>query len=146
MRRLDPKNESPQQLFSLPVRKHQVYTFLFLPAFFWLSVVTLSMALLLLLAGSNMPQTFGFLATSLFSAGVLLNLAVNCAIANFPHPKMADKHFVGWLLGLTTLSAMFYLYRIPIVIGVFVLSFLPLRKSHFYATSNRIIGVNIDNG
>ncbi len=125
-----PDEESPDLVYSLPLRTWNLYFSVFIPAMGWLAVVLASLTILI--SGGAGSLAGSFLLQSLFAAAAFLLVASNYALGSYPDIKEAQKRFLYWTTALMVLTAVLYKYRIITVSLLIILPFLQLRKVRFY--------------
>lgn len=126
--RFSTEFESTKIIFTLPISRLQFYFSVFIPTLTWVVLVSSVMAFLIVVAGSDLISAVRFWLKSLLAAILLLTIAINCGVANYPNLKISHKHFVYWLLGLIITCALYYKYRIQIAVTTALLSCIPVLK------------------
>ncbi len=131
-----PENESRQFLYSLPVRRTDLYFSLWLPAAFLSAIVFLVLVFLVFSARQALSwSALTFYCKSWLSAQVLLLAAVHFAMIHYPDHKKVQKRYTYWILLLIVLSALFYPYRFGVAIVLLTISAIPLFRVRFFGCS-----------
>ncbi len=129
--------ESTKIIFTLPISTRQFYYSIFWPAIVWTLIIYTSITFLLFIAGSNLYQVSFFWLKSFTASLLLLTIAMNCGLANYPGTKTAQQHFSKWIMALIFAGALLYKYRILIAITITLMSYISLRKVKLFRTHTR---------
>ncbi|MFQ5752798.1 MAG: hypothetical protein ACE5HI_12450, partial [bacterium] len=136
--RFSPEFESTKIIFTLPISRWQFYYSAFVPALTWVVFVSSIMALLIVFTGSDVILAIIFWLESILAATLLLTIAINCALSNYPSLRISHKRFGSWLFGLIMACALFYKYRIGIAVVTTLLSFAPVWRVRLFRVPQQL--------
>jgi len=132
MQRLDPEIESTKIIFTLPISRFQQYISVLLPALLWSNIIVIALMFLFIVSGSDIQQASLFFGQAVMAAFILVSASVNFSMASYPDIKAAYKKFAYWIISLLIMIAIFYKYRVGVVLFFSLLSFISLiRMNHF---------------
>jgi hypothetical protein len=129
-------SDSKQFLYSLPIRRTDLYFSLWVPAAFLTAVVFLVLVVLVFGVRQALSvSAFAFFSKTWLSAQVLLMAAVHFAMTHYPDHRKVQKRYTYWILLLIVLSALFYPYRFVVAIVLLTISAIPLFRVRFFGCS-----------
>lgn len=131
--RFSPEVEPTQITFTFPISKLQFYFSVFVPALTWVLLVSAVMAFLIVVSGGGLSSAVEFWLKSILAGSVLLGIAMNSGVANYPNLKRAHKHFGYWLLVLIITSALLYKYRVEVAVVVALLSSISALRLNLFS-------------
>jgi hypothetical protein len=129
---LSTASESTQTIFSLPIRRLELYASSLLPLLLWMFLINTIFFLLSLTANISLEQGLLFWFKSFSLCGGLVLVAFNFSFAAYPNTKAAQTSFLYWGLVYLVLMALFFKYWYPIFLIMVGLSFLKLIKKKLY--------------
>ncbi|MFC1564627.1 hypothetical protein ACFL6G_06795 [candidate division KSB1 bacterium] len=134
-RHLFPENEPVDFIYSIPVRKKDLYLSAVTPSGVWLFLVMLFLTLLILFSGDNLTIPAVFFLKTLIITTVFLFSVFNLTIAYYPEIKTARRYNLYAVFVFCLFSVIFYKYIYIVWLVYILVSFLYLRKTKFYRTS-----------
>jgi hypothetical protein len=127
-----PEQESPNWIYSLPLRVAELYVSIFAPVFGWLCLVATSFSILIVLSDAGLLLAGSFWLKSVMTAVAMLSVACVYAVKSYPDIKKTQRQFLYWTLAGVILTAALYPYRL-FVLGLMVLGpFLPFKRIHLH--------------
>ena len=132
MRAFSEFEQAPEVIYAIPLSKRQVYASVFLPAFVWLAGIFSAFGFLSWIATSSVTLAGKFWLDAMTAGTALLLAAVNYSLGHYPDLKKAQQGFTFWGLVLLILSALFYPYRILVLLLMTIYSIRPLQRFQFF--------------
>lgn len=132
MRAFSEFEQAPEIIYALPLSKRQVYASIFLPAFVWLAGIFSAFGFLSWIATSSITLAGKFWLDAMLAGTALLFAAVNYSLGHYPDLKKAQQGFAFWGLSLVILGALFYPYRILVLLLMTIYSIRPLQRFQFF--------------
>lgn len=135
IQQLSPEEESPDWVFSLPLKKGDLYLSIFLPGIARMGFVIISMtALGALFSRATMISLITFLAKAQLVTMIMLGVACSYAIYHYPVVETAKRQFLKWVLVTIVLGALLYKYIYVVMVVMSIWPFIQLRRLKLFRT------------